>query len=169
MRTPFNFGRTARSNAFTNRESETKRLASNFNNQVNTIIISPRRWGKSSLVEKVAGQVRSKKIRVAMIDLFGMRTEEEFYNALANAVIRATSSKMEEWLAMGKKFIRNITPKFTVELGEKQNFDLSLDLDVIKKHYRELLDIPEKIAIDKKIKIIVCIDEFQNISTFNNA
>jgi uncharacterized protein len=169
MQTPFNFGRTVRNDSFTNRELEIKKLASNFTNQVNTIIISPRRWGKSSLVEKVAGQVRSKTVKVAMIDLFGMRSEEEFYNALANAVIKATSSRIEEWLALGKKFIKNITPKFTVELGDKQNFDLSLDLDVIKKHYRELLDIAEKVAIEKNIRLIICIDEFQNISTFNNA
>src|SRR4051812_17308574 len=125
MRTPFNFGRTVRQTVFTNREAETKRLASNFLNQVNTIIISPRRWGKSSLVEKVASQVRSKSVKVIIIDLFGIRTEEEFYQSLANETIKATSSKMEEWMLLGKKFLKNISPKFTVELGEKQSFDLS--------------------------------------------
>src|SRR5205085_641336 len=108
---------------------------------INTVIISPRRWGKSSLVEKVAGQLSSNKIKVAKLDLFGMRTEEEFYNTIANTVIKVTSSKTEEWLELGKKFLKNVTPKFTLGLGEKQSFDLSLDLDVIKKHYRELLDI----------------------------
>jgi AAA+ ATPase superfamily predicted ATPase len=169
MRTPFNFGRTVRNVAFTNREAETKRLASNFLNQVNTIIISPRRWGKSSLVEKVASQVRSKTVKVIILDLFAIRTEEEFYQSLANETIRATSSKIEEWMLLGKKFLKNISPKFTVEMGDKQSFDLSLDLDVIKKHYRELLDLPEKIAIEKNLKIIICIDEFQNIGTFSNA
>jgi hypothetical protein len=168
MQTPFNFGRAVKNESFTNREQEIKKLASNFENRINTIIISPRRWGKSSLVEKVAAQVKSKTVKTAKIDLFGMRTEEEFYNALANAVIKATSTKSEEWLEMGKKFLKTITPKFTVELGDKQNFNLELDLDSIKKHYKELLDIAEKIAIDKNITIVVCIDEFQNISTFNN-
>lgn len=169
MQTPFSFGRTVKNDSFTNREQEIKKLSSNFEHRINTIIISPRRWGKSSLVEKVASQVKSKNIKVAKIDLFGMRTEEEFYNSLANAVIKATSSKTEEWLEMGKKFLKTVTPKFTVELGDKQHFDLSLDLDSIKKHYRELLDIAEKIAKEKNIALVVCIDEFQNISTFNNA
>src|SRR5687768_13823516 len=52
MQTPFNFGRTVKNESFTNREQEIKKLASNFENRINTIIISPRRWGKSSLVEK---------------------------------------------------------------------------------------------------------------------
>src|SRR5690606_28236231 len=98
-----------------------------------------------------------------------VRTEEEFYNAFGNAVIKATSGKVEEWLLLARKFIRSVTPKFTVELGEKQSFDMSLDLDVIKKHARELLDLPEKIAKDKKARIIVCIDEFQNIATFADS
>lgn len=169
MQTPFNFGRTVKNESFTNREQEIKKLASNFENQVNTIILSPRRWGKSSLVEKVATQTRSKNLKVAKIDLFGIRNEEEFYNALANAVIKATSTKTEEWLEMGKKFLKSITPKFTVELGDKQQFDLELDLDTIKKHYRELLDLPEKIAKEKNIKLVICVDEFQNISTFTNS
>ena len=169
MQTPFNFGRTVKNDSFTNREQELKKLASNFENQINTIILSPRRWGKSSLVDKVTTQIKQKNIRVVKIDLFGIRTEEEFYNALANATIKATSGKAGEWLEMGKKFIRNVTPKFTVELGDKQSFDLSLDLDTIKKNYRELLDLPERIADEKNIKIVVCIDEFQNISTFNQT
>ena len=169
MQTPFNFGRTVKNDSFTNREQELKKLASNFENQINTIILSPRRWGKSSLVDKVTTQIKQKNIRVVKIDLFSIRTEEEFYNALANATIKATSGKAGEWLEMGKKFIRNVTPKFTVELGDKQSFDLSLDLDTIKKNYRELLDLPERIADEKNIKIVVCIDEFQNISTFNNS
>jgi len=168
MNTPFNFGRTVKSECFTNREMEVKKLTSNFQNRINTIIVSPRRWGKSSLVEKVAGQVRSKTIKVVIIDLFGMRTEEEFYNALANAVIKATSGKTEEWIELGKKFLKSITPKFTMEFGDKQNVSLQLDLETVKKYYRELLDLPEKIAKEKNIDIVICIDEFQNISAFND-
>ncbi|MGZ4089935.1 MAG: hypothetical protein ACXVNO_04390 [Bacteroidia bacterium] len=136
MQTPFNFGRTVKSECFTNREQEIKKLASNFQNRINTIIISPRRWGKSSLVEKVAAQVRSKSLKVISIDLFGVRTEEEFYNALTNAVIKATSTKAEEWMELGKKFLKAITPKFTVELGDKQNISMELDREAIKKYYR---------------------------------
>ncbi|MGZ3920852.1 MAG: AAA family ATPase [Bacteroidia bacterium] len=166
MQTPFNFGRTVKSECFTNREQEIKKLASNFQNRINTIIISPRRWGKSSLVEKVAAQVRSKSLKVISIDLFGVRTEEEFYNALTNAVIKATSTKAEEWMELGKKFLKAITPKFTVELGDKQNISMELDREAIKKYYRELLDLPEKIAREKNLDIVVCIDEFQNIASF---
>src|SRR4051812_19723147 len=160
MHTPFNFGRTVKNENFTNRELEIKKLASNFENGVNTIIISPRRWGKSSLVEKVANQVKNKSIKVVTLDLFSIRTEEEFYSALAKAVIKATSTKMEEWLEWSKKFLKNITPKFTLQMGDKQSFNLELDFESIKKYYQELLDLAERIAGEKKINIVICIDEF---------
>lgn len=111
--------------------------------------------------------MKSKTIKVAVIDLFSIRTEEEFYNALANSVIKSTSTKTEEWVELGKKFLKSITPKFTIDMGDKQNISMQLDLETIKKHYRELLDLPEKIAKDKNIEIVICIDEFQNIAVFN--
>jgi uncharacterized protein len=168
VNSPFSFGRAVRSDAFTDRESEIRRLTSNFQNGVNTTIISPRRWGKSSLVRKVADQARSKKIRIAMVDMFAVRSEEELYSALANAVIRATTNKAEEWIAMARKFIRHITPKFTMELGEGKNLGLTLDMDTVARHYRELLELPQKIASSKRIRLVICIDEFQNIGGFTD-
>ena len=60
---------------------------------VNTILISPRRMGKTSLVDKVCSLVESEDIRIARIDAFGCRSENDFINAFATAVVRATSSK----------------------------------------------------------------------------
>lgn len=50
METPFVFGRIATAKNFTDRKDETAQLTSQFKALINTIIISPRRWGKSSLV-----------------------------------------------------------------------------------------------------------------------
>ncbi len=47
---PFIFGKIAEGNRFTDREVERKRIINNVKNNINTILISPRRWGKSSLV-----------------------------------------------------------------------------------------------------------------------
>ena len=51
METPFIFGKIATEKNFTDREKETASLVQNFTSLINTIIISPRRWGKSSLVK----------------------------------------------------------------------------------------------------------------------
>jgi len=167
MQTPFTFGRTVRDRSFTNREKETQKLISNFENRVNTILISPRRWGKSSLVEKAASKVEGKKIRIIMLDLFPIRNEEEFYLLFSKAVIKATSNKVEEWLATGKKFMKQISPKFSVSSESGQDFDISFDWATVKANYKELLQLPEKIAKEKNIQLVICMDEFQNIGSFD--
>lgn len=54
MDIPFLYGRVADNENFTNRKNETEFLMRNFRGLINTIIISSRRWGKTSLVHKVA-------------------------------------------------------------------------------------------------------------------
>ena len=51
---PFYFGRMVGGNAFTDREKDLQRLIANFRNGISMVLISPRRWGKSSLVQKAA-------------------------------------------------------------------------------------------------------------------
>ena len=58
MEIPFVYGKIVSDNDFTDREEETRKLVSNFLSQTNTAIISPRRWGKSSLVNKAIESVQ---------------------------------------------------------------------------------------------------------------
>jgi len=62
METPFVFGKIASRADFTDRKIETDRLVSNFISGTNTILISPRRWGKSSLVARASEAVLKKKM-----------------------------------------------------------------------------------------------------------
>jgi hypothetical protein len=168
MQSPFTYGRTVRELNFTNRHKEIQRLKSNFENKINTTLISPRRWGKSSLVEKVAKQVNGKKFRVIVMDLLPVRNEEEFFNTFSTAVIKATSNKMEEWMALANMFMQRINPKFSLGIDPVNDFEIKLEMDEVKKNYHEILQLPEKIALEKKMNIIVCIDEFQNIGNFDD-
>ncbi|MBA3971972.1 MAG: ATP-binding protein, partial [Bacteroidetes bacterium] len=75
---PFTYGTTVSVNSFTNREKEAEKLYSNLIYGINTTIISPRRWGKSSLVEKVIHDInrKEKKVKTVVIDLFSVSNEE---------------------------------------------------------------------------------------------
>lgn len=169
MNTPFVFGKIARSENFTDREKETALLVSNFNSLINTIIISPRRWGKSSLVSKAAeiATAQNDKLRICKIDLFNVRNEEHFYELLAQNVLKATSSKWEDAVDSAKKFFSRLVPKIVLG-GDMQN-EISLDFDwtEIKKNPDEILDLAEHIAAEKGFRLVLCVDEFQNISEFD--
>lgn len=169
MKTPFQFGRVVVGDAFIDRIAEIKRLKSNIENNIHTMLISPRRWGKSSLVKQTALQLagKSKKIKFCFIDLFRIRNEEDFYSAYANTVIKSVSFKTEEWVALSKSFLSRITPRFSFGTDPVNDFEISFDLRGMKQNYEEVLDLPEKIAEKKGISVIVCIDEFQNLGNFD--
>ncbi len=167
---PFIYGSTVSKHAFTNREAEIKKLGQNLLGGVNTIIISPRRWGKSSLVEKVASEIQMQKssCRIAMLDLFTVSTEVEFLETFAREVIKASSSKWEDWVKYSKILFKNIIPKIQISSDPSSDFSISFDWQEIKKHSDEIINLPETIAQQKKIKLIICIDEFQNLANLPN-
>ena len=99
-KSPFVYGSTVSSKSFTNREKEAEKLYQNLTQGINTTIISPRRWGKSSLVEKVINDINQKEktFKTMIIDLFSVACEEEFLEVFTREVIKASSSKWEDWV-----------------------------------------------------------------------
>ena len=166
---PFIFGVATSGDNFTDREKETERLLLNFRHGVNTVLISPRRWGKTSLVQKVCRQAQTDKLKVVYLDIFSCRSEREFYDAFASAVLKQTSSKMDEWLENVKLFLSRISPKLSVGVDPLTEFSISLDVNPKSNDIDDILKLPEKIANKKGCNIVVCIDEFQQIAEFADS
>lgn len=171
METPFIFGKIATEKNFTDREKETADLVRNFTSLINTIIISPRRWGKSSLVNKAAklAMNQDSRLRICHIDLFNVRDEEHFYSLLAQKVISATSTKWEEAVASAKSMFSHLVPKISIGSDPTNEVSIDFDWETVKQNPDEVLDFAEKIAQKKGLKIVICVDEFQNISEFTDA
>jgi len=167
---PFVFGRVAEKRHFVDRDAERKRLAQNFGSLVNTVIISPRRWGKSSLVQRVAQDVKADKankdLKVCLIDLFNVRSEADFYSHLATGVMRATMSKWAEWVEAVGKFMSHLRPTVSITPDLSSSIKLEMDWAQAVDSPDEILDLVEKIGTEKNWRIVVCIDEFQAIADF---
>jgi AAA+ ATPase superfamily predicted ATPase len=173
MEAPFVYGRLAMLDNYTNRQKELELLENNFVNLINTTIISPRRWGKSSLVNHVSQTVLKKyasEIIICRLDIFNCRTEEQFYKAFANAIIKSTTTKWEEFVAEVKKYLGRFMPKISFS-DVTQTYELSLGIDFKETPFSidEILDLPQQIATDTGKKVVVCIDEFQNIREYGDS
>ncbi len=170
METPFVFGKIASARNFTDREQETERLVQNFTSGVNTILISPRRWGKSSLVVHAADLVRkkNKEVRFCFVDLNNVRKEEQFYKYLASAVLRSSTNRIRELVDNARKFLGRLTPNLTFSPGPGSEFSLSMNWKEVSRSPEDILNLAEKIGAEKNIRFVVCIDEFQNISGFED-
>lgn len=170
MEKAFIYGKSVEGNNFTDRDQETKRLKLDFENGINVILISPRRMGKTSLVKKVMKEVEvNDKLRVVYMDIYDCRSEYEFYNRFASAIMKATSTRMEQILENIKRFLVRVSPK--ISFSPEPNSDFSLSLGITPKEYQpeEILSLPQIIAQEQGIHIVICIDEFQQIGEFPDS
>ena len=166
---PFVFGVATSGDNFADREKETERLLLNFRHGIITILISPRRWGKTSLVKKVCRLAQSDKLKVVYLDIFSCRSDKDFYDAFAASVLKQTSSKLDEWLENAKLFLSRISPKISMGTDPMTDFSISLEMNPKSNDVNEILQLPEKIAQKKGCNIVVCIDEFQQIAEFKDS
>ena len=167
---PFSFGHIVNLQAFTNREEELQKLKKNLISGVNTIIISPRRWGKSSLVAKAIAEINREEpnYKTVKIDLFSANSEHDFLEIFAREVIKASSTKWEEWTNNAREVFKNLIPKISIGIQPDSDFSLSFDWEEVKKHSLEILNLPEVLAEKKGVKFIICIDEFQNLAQYHD-
>lgn len=171
MEIPFVYGKIVADNDFTDREEETRKLVSNFLSQTNTAIISPRRWGKSSLVNKVIESVSKldSSILFVKINAFKCEKPQDFYELFAKSTIENISTSAESLLLNAKEFIYRLLPKLSL-LGPTGQYEVSFGLDLKNNPISEdILDLPQQIATKRKKKVVVCIDEFQQIGEFSDS
>ena len=166
VESPFQYGTLATNENFIDRVSERASLKQMLSSGINVALISPRRWGKSSLVKMAMDELTTERsdIRVCYLDAFSIDSIEEFYSRFASAVISCASSKIEKVWSDAKKYLGGIIPGFTISDGLNDIVSIDFRHDPLKKNDAQILDLPEKIASDKGVRIIVCIDEFQQLA-----
>lgn len=166
MDIPFIYGRLAEKESFIDRIEDRRELKNFLRHGINVILVSPRRWGKSSLVRTSMEELMQEesKTKVCFMDASKIHTEEEFYNKIASIVIQGVSSTLEQKLSDLVKFINRFTPSITIASDPMNSVEVNLKVNPVKESPENILQLPERIAEAKGIKIIVCIDEFQQLA-----
>lgn len=166
MKSPFQYGTLVDKENFVNRVEERKQLKELLGSGINVMLISPRRWGKSSLVKVAMDELvqENKDIRVCYIDAFSIKTEAEFYQTFAKEVIATSASTLEKRLEDIKHFLKGISPSITLKSDSTDSMSFDLKFDLADRDIMEVLELPEKIAVAKGLRIVVCIDEYQQLA-----
>ena len=166
MESPFQFGTLATKENFIDRNEDRAMLKQLLTSHINVMLISPRRWGKSSLVKRSMEELTSEKndIKVCFIDAFSISSEAEFYRTFASKVIECASTKFEKWAEDAKDLLNGVIPQLIIkdQITDFMAFDIKFKPE--EKDKLTILQLPETLAKKKGIKIIVCIDEFQQLS-----
>ena len=170
MQNPFVYGQVVTGPAFTNRQKEKKQLADNIRNGIHTIIISPRRWGKSSLVAEVTNELERKKIILPVkIDLSTIIDERDFFSRYAKAVLKISYTKADEILEFLKNAFKSIKPSIAIEsLDNSFSLGINFTHRDVEQGFEDILNLPQLVAKKKNVRLLVTFDEFQNVANFNN-
>ena len=111
----------AKGQAFCNREKEQKQLLYNIDNGTATLVISPRRYGKTSLIYKV---LTDAKISFSYVDLYKAVSEQDIVDYILHA-IGALIGKLEP---KTDKFIKLATELFSDLQVSYSNSGLNIEL-----------------------------------------
>lgn len=169
MEKAFVYGMSVGGNNFTDRFEETKRIKLDFENGVNVILISPRRMGKTSLIKKVISEIDNPMLKIVYMDIYDCRSEYDFYNRFAETIMKSTGNHLEQVMENIKRFLVRISPK--ISFSPEPNSEFSVSLGITPKDYspEEILNLPERIAKEQGVRLVVCIDEFQQIGEFTDS
>lgn len=165
----FVYGVSVEGNNFTDRVKESRRLKMDFENGLNVVLISPRRMGKTSLVKHVCEMVDKSMIQTVYVDIYDCRSEYDFYNKFAEALLKQTAGKLELALENVKRFLVRLAPKVAFSPDVATEYSFSLGLTPKEYSPEEILALPEMLAKHIGKHIVVCIDEFQQIGEWPDS
>jgi hypothetical protein len=164
---PFRFGPLALDEAFTDRETEVASLVADARNGQDVVVFAPRRYGKSSLVWRVAQELVKEDILVAQVDLMRTPTKDQLAAKLARTIHEDLASRLWNAKERLKVFAGlRITPIITVDPNDGSvsfSFDARAAAADIDATLEELLTMLGRIGADRGRRVVLVLDEFQQI------
>ncbi|HET7568550.1 MAG TPA: ATP-binding protein [Gaiellaceae bacterium] len=168
-RNPFNFGDLALDAGFADRERELAELTADIRNGQNVVVFAPRRYGKSSLVWRVAQTlVAADEALVAQVDLMLTTTKEQLAGALAKAIhdeIATPLLRAREKAARIFSGLR-VAPVMTVDSATGElgfSFRAGHERADVDATLQGLLELPARLAAERRRRVALVFDEFQEV------
>jgi hypothetical protein len=170
-RNPFRFGDVATGEHFTDREAETAELSNDLRSGQSVLVISPRRFGKTSLITAVTDKIRKQHVLVAYVDLLRSTTKERFASQLAAALYAGLTPAVERVVHRAGELFQNLPlrPKITLNQDSSPSFEFTsapgtTDID---QTIDRLLELPQEVAKRRKRQVVLVLDEFQEVVTLD--
>lgn len=172
MENPFHYGEIVTGDNFADREEELSSLVADLQGSVRLFLVSPRRYGKSSLLASTIIKLRRQGCLSAYIDLYKAPSLRSFAELYVSTLTAAAHSRFEDIARLLRQLAPALRPKLSVSSeqgGASVSFDVAFDGQEMQKKLRDIYDLPQQIALRKKKKLVVIIDEFQEIGNLGGA
>ncbi len=164
---PFRFGPLALDEAFTDRQDEIASLVADARNGQDVVVFAPRRYGKSSLVWRVAQELVKDDVLVAQVDLMRTPTKDQLAAKLAKTIHEELATRL--WNAKERlKVFADLRLKPTITINPNDgavsfSFDARAAQEDIDATLEELFTTLGRIAAERERRVVLVLDEFQEV------
>jgi len=171
---PFVYGEVVPRESFADRAVELDRLITDLGAGQKVFLISPRRYGKSSLVRQALASLARRGTLTVEVTVSSYSSYVAFLEGYARA-ITAVESKWERarsWLA---EVITSTRPEVRFDPKETGMGRLSVAFPQVQtprdvsRLANEVFEMPGRLAAYRKRPVVVALDEFQAVDGFNGG
>jgi AAA+ ATPase superfamily predicted ATPase len=165
---PFRYGALALDEAFTDRANEIRELEADIRNGQDVVLFAPRRYGKSSLVWRVAQRLVKRRVLVAQVDLMTTPTKERLAEKLAETIYEDVASPLFRARERLRVF-QHLRIKPTVIVNPEDSslsftFEAARAPEDLDDTLERLLELPGQLGADRDRQAVLILDEFQEIA-----
>jgi hypothetical protein len=171
---PFVYGEIVTAGAFANRVGERERLGRDLASGQKVFLISPRRYGKSSLVRDVMRGLARQKILTIEVTVASSSSYIGFLEAYTQALLAADTpvGRMKRWAS---ELLRGIKPEVRFDADPMGGGKFALSFPSVRtardtaRVANEVFQLPARIAEARKQRLAIALDEFQAITAFDGG
>jgi len=174
MQNPFVYGEIVPDEAFVDREVELDRLVTDLAGGQKVFLISPRRYGKSSLVRQALTALARQNALTAEVTVSSYSSYLSFLEGYAGA-LAALDTKWDRAKTWFGTAIRSTRPELRYEPKDTGLGRFSVAFPLVKSERdvtrlaNEVFALPGQLADARKRTVIVALDEFQAVNGFNGG
>ncbi len=171
---PFVYGEVVPAAAFVGREEESSRLARNLADGQKVFLISPRRYGKSSLVRQVLEGLAKQKLATLELTVSSFSSYLAFLEGYARGLV-AMETKVDRARSWLSELFTGIRPEVRYDVKPSGGGQISVAFPTVRtardvaRVAEEVFALPARIAERQKRRLVVALDEFQAIASFNGG
>jgi len=173
-RNPFVYGEVVPSSAFVDRVPELERLVADLADGQKVFLISPRRYGKSSLIRQALAATARRGALTVEVTVSSFSSYVGFLEGYARALMAAETrwDRARTWL---REAIGSARTEIRYTPGESPLGSLTVSFPSVKSERdvtrlaQDVFALPGRLAETRRRKVVVALDEFQAIGEFNGG
>ena len=171
---PFVYGEVVPREAFVDRVDELRRLVEDLSAGQKVFLISPRRYGKSSLIRRALAVMARRGALTVELTVSSCSSYVAFLEAYARALAAAETewSRARDWLLDA---IRSARTEIRYAPQDRALGTLSVSFPAVRNDRdlsrlaQEVFSLPARLAASRRRKVVVALDEFQAIAGFDGG